>query len=74
MGAATGPHHAYHYAEVLGANGQRVGRVRYGFTFRRPMDDALRAYKAQVGRWYPGLVVVVCVCVCAWEHVYDQAL
>eukprot|EP00983_Pelagomonas_calceolata_P086902 1156850-Pelagomonas_calceolata.AAC.20 len=47
VGAALGPSHAYHHADVLGADGRRVGRVRYGFTFRRPLDSLLREYKAQ---------------------------
>ena len=43
-----GHNRAYHYADVHGANGQKVGRVRYGFTFRRPLDSLLREFRSQV--------------------------
>lgn len=33
-------------ADVHGADGKRIGRVRYGFAFRRPLDGLLKAYRA----------------------------
>jgi len=61
VGAALGPSHAYHHADVVGADGQRVGRVRYGFTFRRPLENLLREFKAQV-RLAACVHERVCVC------------
>ena len=49
IGAALGHNRAYHYADIFGADGKRVGRVRYGFTFRRPLEGLLKEYRLQVG-------------------------
>lgn len=45
---ALGYNRAYHYADVFGADGKRLGRVRYGYCFRRPLDGLLKEYKLQV--------------------------
>lgn len=47
IGAALGYNRAYHYADVFGADGKRLGRVRYGYCFRRPLDGLLKEYKLQ---------------------------
>ncbi|GFR44254.1 hypothetical protein Agub_g5456 [Astrephomene gubernaculifera] len=47
IGAALGYNRAYHYADVFGADGRRLGRVRYGYCFRRPLDSLLQEYRAQ---------------------------
>lgn len=43
--AAIGQHRPYHYADVFGADGKRVGRVRYGYNFRRPLESLLHEYR-----------------------------
>lgn len=43
--AALGYNRAYHYADVYGADGKRVGRVRYGFSFRKPLDSLIKEYR-----------------------------
>ncbi len=45
--AALGYNRAYHYVDVFGADGKRIGRVRYGYCFRRPLDGLLKEYKLQ---------------------------
>ncbi|EFJ46513.1 hypothetical protein VOLCADRAFT_118102 [Volvox carteri f. nagariensis] len=47
IGAALGYNRAYHYADVFGADGKRLGRVRYGYCFRRPLDSLLKEYRVQ---------------------------
>ncbi|KXZ46909.1 hypothetical protein GPECTOR_39g403 [Gonium pectorale] len=47
IGAALGYNRAYHYADVFGADGKRLGRVRYGYCFRRPLDSLLKEYRIQ---------------------------
>ena len=46
--AALGHNRAYHYADIFGADGKRIGRIRYGFSFRRPMDSLLKEYRSWV--------------------------
>lgn len=43
--AAVGAHRPYHYADVFGADGKRIGRVRYGYGFKRPLDTMLNDYR-----------------------------
>eukprot|EP00798_Chlamydomonas_sp_ICE-L_P022119 gene22119-29179_t len=45
IGAGLGHNRAYHYADVYGADGKRVGRVRYGFSFRKPLDSLIKQYR-----------------------------
>lgn len=45
LSAALGYNRAYHYADVFGADGNRMGRVRYGYCFRRPLDSILKEYR-----------------------------
>ncbi|GLI67567.1 hypothetical protein VaNZ11_011794 [Volvox africanus] len=47
IGAALGYNRAYHYADVFGADGKRLGRVRYGYCFRRPLDSLLKEFRLQ---------------------------
>ncbi|GLC41809.1 hypothetical protein PLESTM_001241900 [Pleodorina starrii] len=47
IGAALGYNRAYHYTDVFGADGKRLGRVRYGYCFRRPLDSLLKEYRLQ---------------------------
>ncbi|KAG2431181.1 hypothetical protein HXX76_009709 [Chlamydomonas incerta] len=46
IGAALGYNRAYHYADVFGADGKRLGRLRYGYCFRRPLDALLKEWRA----------------------------
>jgi hypothetical protein len=43
--AALGANKAYHYAEVKGAAGQILGRVRYGYSVKLSLDSAIKAYR-----------------------------
>ncbi|KAG2447989.1 hypothetical protein HYH02_007017 [Chlamydomonas schloesseri] len=45
IGAALGYNRAYHYADVFGADGKRLGRLRYGYCFRRPLDALLKEWR-----------------------------
>ena len=43
---ALGLNRAYHYADVFGAAGQKLGRIRYGFSFRKGMDSLVKEYRS----------------------------
>jgi hypothetical protein len=49
-----GHNRAYHYADMFGADGRRIGRVRYGFSFRRPLDSLLKQYRYGLAGWDGG--------------------
>ncbi|KAG2486785.1 hypothetical protein HYH03_014584 [Edaphochlamys debaryana] len=53
IGAALGYNRAYHYVDVFGADGKRLGRVRYGYCFRRPLDSLLKEYRLQARQKRP---------------------
>ncbi len=54
VSAAMGHNRAYHYADMFGADGRRIGRVRYGFSFRRPLDSLLKQYRYGLAGWDGG--------------------
>ena len=43
--SALGNNLSWHHADVFGADGRRIGRVRYGFRFRKPLDSLVKQYK-----------------------------
>jgi hypothetical protein len=45
LGAALGHNLAWHHVDVFGADGRRIGRVRYGFRFRKPLDSLIQQYR-----------------------------
>lgn len=45
MGAALGDIRAYHYADITGADGQLLGRLRYGWRVLKPLQEAVQQYK-----------------------------
>lgn len=45
IGAALGHNIAWHHIDVFGADNRRIGRVRYGFRFRKPIDALVKQYR-----------------------------
>jgi hypothetical protein len=45
IGSALGHNLAWHHVDVFGADGKRIGRVRYGFRFRKPLDSLVKQYR-----------------------------
>lgn len=43
--AALGSNKSFHYTNIVGAGGAVLGRVRYAFSVKRPLHDAVRAYR-----------------------------
>lgn len=44
-GNAMGHNRSYHYADILGAGGRIIGRVRYAFAFKKPLNGSLKAMR-----------------------------